>query len=34
MWFKDGDSNIDFFHACVKSRSRRNVILVLNVGDD
>lgn len=34
MWLKDVDSNIDFFHVCVKNRSRRNTILVLNVGDD
>lgn len=31
--FKDGDVNTGFFHACVESRSRRNVILALKVGD-
>lgn len=32
-WLNEGDANTSFFHACVKSRSRRNDILALKVGD-
>lgn len=32
-WFKECDSNSIFFHTSIKSRSRRNVILSLKVGE-
>ncbi|MCI35916.1 RNA-directed DNA polymerase (Reverse transcriptase), partial [Trifolium medium] len=32
-WLKEGDANTSYFHSCVKTRSRRNAILALRVGD-
>lgn len=31
-WLKEGDTCSGFFHACVKSRGRRNAILALKIG--
>lgn len=30
-WFREGDSNTCYFHACVKSTRKRNVISTLRV---
>lgn len=32
-WFKEGDANTSFFHACVKRRKRSNAVLTLKVDD-
>lgn len=32
-WLKEGDSNSSSFHAYFKSKSKKNVIIALNVRD-
>jgi hypothetical protein len=32
-WLRQGDANTKFFHGCVNSRSKRNTISALRVGD-
>jgi hypothetical protein len=33
-WLRDGDANTRYFHTCIKSRTRRNFISALRVGND
>lgn len=33
-WILEGDPNTKYFHACLKSRRRRNQMTTIKIGDD